>query len=262
MSEVSRPPRHEFLDIYVDSFDAENLVNYVVDSAENRKRVIIGNHNLHSLYLTHSRPDMQQFYRLTDTVHIDGTWILKIGRWCGHDIPGNTRTAYLDWIHPLLNKLTARHLRLYVVGGSKAVSDAFSSWVKGAYPNLEIELSNGYFDAQPESTDNLELIEKINGFKPHVLLVAMGMPRQELWVSNVIEKLDVGVVLTGGGILDYLVGETRTPPRWAGPLGVEWLFRLLWDPKRLAGRYIVEPLKMVPWLPLGILRERRKQRSR
>jgi N-acetylglucosaminyldiphosphoundecaprenol N-acetyl-beta-D-mannosaminyltransferase len=76
----------------------------------------------------------------------------------------------------------------------------------------------------------------------------MGMPRQEIWVLNNLEKLHAKVILTCGACMDYIAGEIPTPPRWMGRVGLEWLYRLLSEPGRLWKRYLVEP-----WFLGGLL---------
>ena len=72
-------------------------------------------------------------------------------------------------------------------------------------------------------------------------MVGMSMPRQERWVLDNFERLNTNAILTAGATLDYAAGAVPTPPRWAGKLGLEWLFRLVAEPKRLWRRYLVEP---------------------
>jgi N-acetylglucosaminyldiphosphoundecaprenol N-acetyl-beta-D-mannosaminyltransferase len=84
----------------------------------------------------------------------------------------------------------------------------------------------------------LELIRQHN---PDVLIVGMGMPRQERWLLANHDKLAAPVLLTSGAAIDYVAGEIPTPPRWLGPLGLEWLYRLASEPRRLWRRYLLEP---------------------
>ncbi len=67
------------------------------------------------------------------------------------------------------------------------------------------------------------------------------MPRQEAWVAAHLDAIEAPVILTCGACMDYVAGVVPTPPRWAGRVGLEWLFRLLAEPRRLARRYLVEP---------------------
>jgi len=81
----------------------------------------------------------------------------------------------------------------------------------------------------------------IAAFRPDLLMVGMGMPRQEAWVAAHVDALEVPAVLTCGACMDYVAGVVATPPRWAGRVGLEWGFRLIAEPRRLGYRYLVEP---------------------
>jgi N-acetylglucosaminyldiphosphoundecaprenol N-acetyl-beta-D-mannosaminyltransferase len=85
----------------------------------------------------------------------------------------------------------------------------------------------------------------VNAFKPHVLLVGMGMPRQEAWLRANLDALDCGVALPMGAAFDYEAGAIPTPPRWMGQVGMEWLFRLIAEPRRLSSRYLIEPWSLI-----------------
>lgn len=91
------------------------------------------------------------------------------------------------------------------------------------------------------------VIEKINKVRPNILLVGFGMPVQEYWLQENWEKIDTNIALTGGAVFDYLSGELRRAPRWMTDHGLEWLGRLIIEPRRLWKRYIIG-------LPLFFLR--------
>ncbi|MCI5189977.1 MAG: WecB/TagA/CpsF family glycosyltransferase [Candidatus Electrothrix sp. AS4_5] len=82
-------------------------------------------------------------------------------------------------------------------------------------------------------------MEHINTIKPNILILGLGMPLQERWLKENWTKLEVNIGLTGGAVFDYVSGELRRGPRWMTDNGMEWLARLLIEPKRLWKRYLI-----------------------
>jgi N-acetylglucosaminyldiphosphoundecaprenol N-acetyl-beta-D-mannosaminyltransferase len=77
----------------------------------------------------------------------------------------------------------------------------------------------------------------------------MGMPRQEWWILDNLDRISANIVLQAGACFDYVAGEVPLPPRWMGQLGLEWLYRLVSEPGRLWRRYLVEPWSLL--IPAG-----------
>ena len=116
----------------------------------------------------------------------------------------------------------------------------------------QIEVSDGFFDARRDSEENEALIERINTYRPDLLMVGMGMPRQEFWTQN-FARLKAHVILSSNGAaFEYVAGAVPTPPRWAGRIGLEWVFRLVNEPRRLFARYLIKPWCMLPLAVAGL----------
>ena len=131
--------------------------------------------------------------------------------------------------------------------------------LKERYPQLVIQTRHGYFS--PEEND--AVLEEIADFQPNVLMVGMGMPRQEHWVLDNLERIQANAILTAGACFDYIAGAIPTPPRWMGRMGLEWLYRLLTEPRRLWRRYLVEPWFLLPYFVKDLLAIRQhRQRAR
>lgn len=227
----------------------EELTEVVGDLAGAGRRAVIANHNLHSLYLLRSGvPGLAELYAAADVVHVDGMLLCLLGRLAGHPVRREHRTTYLDWVGPLGRMCAERGLRVALVGGRPGVADQAARRLSDSSPGLRIVgTSHGYFDVTSEEA--CEAVEAdLASWRPDVVLVGMGMPRQELWFSSRREQLPPATYLMAGGCFDYLAGVTATPPRWMGQVGLEWLYRLVGDPRRLWRRYLVEPV-----LLLGLL---------
>ena len=208
--------------------------------AEGRKS-LIANHNLHSLYLLTRRPELQAFYDRADMVEVDSTPLLWFSRVLGLHSRAFHRCTYLDWRDHFWSLADRKGWRVLSIGGAPGVGEAAVAKLATRYPGAEIETRHGYFDAAPGSADNAAVLAQVAAFRPHVLFVGMGMPRQELWIADHFDALPPCVVLSVGAAFDYEAGVQKAAPRWMGRVGLEWLYRLAHDPRRLFRRYCLEP---------------------
>ena len=90
-----------------------------------------------------------------------------------------------------------------------------------------------------DSIENNQVIEEINNASPHIILVCFGMPVQEYWLEKNWSRINANVALNGGAALDYIAGTLKRPPAWMTENGLEWLGRMLIEPRRLWKRYII-----------------------
>ncbi|WP_312735791.1 WecB/TagA/CpsF family glycosyltransferase [Brevundimonas sp.] len=228
--------------------------------AEGRKS-LIANHNLHSLYLLTRRPELQAFYDRADMVEVDSTPLLWFSRVLGLHSRAFHRCTYLDWRDHFWSLADRKGWRVLSIGGAPGVGEAAVAKLEPRYPGAEIETRHGYFDAAPGSADNAAVLAQVAAFRPHVLFVGMGMPRQELWIADHFDALPPCVVLSVGAAFDYEAGAQKAAPRWMGRAGIEWAYRLFHDPKRLFVRYCVEPWFLLPLIVADIRAARRGRRA-
>lgn len=243
------PNKHEklkILGIELDVVTISELNYYVSEIIKDNKREIIANHNLHSLYLLNDDDSLQKFWHKAYLTHIDGMPLIWWGKLLGYEIEKKHRITYLDWIHPLLEVANKNGWKLFYLGAKPGVANLASEKLSNKYPNISFKVHHGYFNTDPDSSDNSYILDLINSFQPNILMVGMGMPRQEKWIIEHFDDLQANVILNCGACFDYIAGEQKVPPRKIGRLGLEWLFRFLSDPKRLFSRYFIEPFKLLP----------------
>lgn len=239
------PPEYELLGTRINALTLEEMVLLPEKAVDRGAGWVVGYQNLHGLYLYH-RPEtgatMRAFYERAAYTHVDGMPLVWMGRLLGYPLQRRHRHTSVDWLPPLLERCAARGLRVYFLGSRPGVGERAASYFRQRLPRLRLATHHGHFDAAPGSEENETVVEEINAFRPHVLLVGMGMPRQEGWILENADRLRVNVVWNLGAFMDYFAGEVPTPPRWMGRLGLEWLHRLLADPRRLWRRYLLEPV--------------------
>jgi N-acetylglucosaminyldiphosphoundecaprenol N-acetyl-beta-D-mannosaminyltransferase len=128
------------------------------------------------------------------------------------------------------------------------VTDRGAAILGAQFPGLEIESEHGYFDSGPPSETGEAVLGRVRAFRPHILCLAMGIPRQEHWIEDHLDRSEARVVLNLGGFMDLLTGELPMPPRWALRVRLERLVRLVSRPRRIWLRYLCEPWFLLPLL--------------
>ena len=244
----------------MDLVKPEEVLHHIQQAVRQGAKSLIANHNLHSLYLMQKRPELGAFYDKADLIEVDSTPLLAFSRALGLHSRGFHRCTYLDWRDHFWSVANREGWRVLSVGGAPGVGDEAARRLKLRYPDADIAIHHGFFDARPGSSENAAVLDQITAFKPHILFVGMGMPRQELWIAENFERLPDCVILSVGAAFDYEAGVQSAAPRWMGRAGIEWAYRLVHDPKRLFARYCVEPWTLIPLALRDILKARGRNR--
>ena len=243
--------RIRILGVDVDALTEDVLFKHIENTIRNGQRRVISNHNLHSIYLYHHDPEMREFYEKSDTILIDGMPIVFAAKLHGKSVKISHRISWTDLIKKLMSIANEQGWRVFFLGSKPGVGETAGEVFRSSNPELTYGCRHGYFDTSRNGSENRQVIEQINAFKPHVLLVGMGMPRQEKWILDNLNDLHFNVAGNVGACMDFVAGVKALPPRWLGRFGLEWTYRLAREPTRLFRRYVIEP-----WSLLGHLFKR------
>lgn len=237
----------ELLGIKITGVTICELNEQIKLAISNNNKWILANHNLHGVYLYHHNAKLRKFFSSTKIAHIDGMSLIALAKLLGSSLSRKQRVTYVDLLQPLIIEATIQGWRIFFVGSRPEVCKILLDYFKCNYPELDIRIHHGYFDNRIDSIENQKVVNLINSYHPHIVMVGMGMPRQEYWILDNIDRIDANIFLPSGACMDYVVGAIPTPPRWLGNIGLEWLFRLICEPRRLAKRYLIEPW-FILWL--------------
>ena len=224
--------------------------------AEGTTRTVVG-HNLHSVTLCHSDPDFRAFYDQSDVVLIDGApvlmfWARGSGARQGGGPDMDYRLGSTDWI-PALADVEGLE-RIAVIGAGPEANSQAVARLAALVPQARVAgLPGEGWNNQLEDSALTWLAE----FGPQLVLLGLGMPLQEQVLARRLATLPPAVYCAVGGAIEQIAGIQRLAPRWLGRLGLEWAWRLLLDPRRVAYRVFGEP-----WLLAGLLIRRRLQPGR
>lgn len=173
--------------------------------------------------------------------------LVFMGKLLGYPLRRENRMTHLDWVPPILAQAAQKGWRVFYLGTKPGIAEQGAQVWRSKIPKLEIATHHGYFDISHESFENKQVIAAINAYQPQILMVGMGMPRQEHWIVDNLQQLDVNVIINVGALIDLVAGVIPTPPRWIGRLGFEWLYRLVSNPRYLGRRYLLEPWFLI-WI--------------
>lgn len=228
----------------VDLVRPEEVLHLVETRVVERRKTLIANHNLNSLYLIRREPAMRRFYELADLIEVDSRPLIAFARLLGLRSRAFHRCTYLDWRDHFWSLADRHGWRVMYIGGEANTVGTAAERLNARYPGAAIQAHHGFFDVDPSSAASLDVLAEAKAFDPHILFVGMGMPRQELWIADNFQALPDSVIFSVGAAFDYEAGTQAAAPRWMGRVGLEWLFRLAHDPRRLWRRYLVESWRL------------------
>lgn len=161
-----------------------------------------------------------------DYIVPDGIGIIKAAQWMKQ--PLTERIAGFDLMENLLKVANEESYRCYFLGATEEVNDALEKKLKEKYPNIQIAgRHHGFFEL-----DDLTIVEKVEKSKPDLVFVALGLPRQEMWIYKNFHHFSQGVFVGVGGSFDVIAGKVKRAPKFWIKLNLEWFYRLAMQPFR------------------------------
>lgn len=177
--------------------------------------------------------DLREAVEACGLITADGQSVVWAGRVLGVRLP--ERVAGIDLMERLLTAANERGHKVYVLGARREVLDAAVARLRDRYPRLRIV---GAHDGYYRDSEVDRVCEEIRDAQPDMLFVAMSSPRKEYFLGERGKALGVPFAMGVGGSIDVIAGHTRRAPRALQRLGLEWAYRLIQEPRRLAKRYL------------------------
>jgi N-acetylglucosaminyldiphosphoundecaprenol N-acetyl-beta-D-mannosaminyltransferase len=205
---------------------------------------------VHSLVEAQDRPELRMALT-AGTVEPDGMPLVWLGRRSGVHVE---RVCGPDVLPAVAEQGVALNRSHYFYGGAAGVPEQLASRLQKRFPGLRVAgtYSPPFRDLSAE--EDREIVARINAARPDYIWVGLGAPKQDLWVAAHRDALDAPVLLAVGAAFDFHAGTRRRAPRWMQRAGVEWVYRLLSEPRRLGGRYTVTNLRFANLLLRAWLR--------
>lgn len=247
-------PKKIILSVPIASVRLSEIASVVISEIEsevNKKTFFYV--NAHCLNLANKDLRYRRILQQATLVYPGGFGPVLASRILGKGLPERTPTP--DFIDKVFKLAEEKKWSFYFLGAREHSLSKALQKLKTKFPKLKIVgFHHGYFDKSEEG----RIISDINRKRPTVLIVGMGSPKQEKWIDDNLTKLDIKVFWAVGALFDIISGRLARAPVWMQMMGLEWLFRLFQEPKRLWKRYIVGNLEFLRTVLVEKLRGEQK----
>jgi N-acetylglucosaminyldiphosphoundecaprenol N-acetyl-beta-D-mannosaminyltransferase len=234
----SLQPASRLCGVPLHQVDVDGVLGFIRQTLRSGQRARVFNANAHLLTLASRNTDLRAACCEAELLFCDGFGPKLAARILdGVNLP---RLTPPDWIDQLVAMCAIENRSLYFLGAAPGVAESAVERLSQRHPNARfVGWEDGYFDKAKHSAGNTAVLERINAAKPDVLIVGFGMPLQEYWLRDNWTEMNVGIAITAGALFDYVAGTVWRGPRWMTDNGLEWLSRLVVEPRRLWRRYVL-----------------------
>jgi len=210
--------------------DTVKLIGERIENREFTQHVVV---NVAKLVNMRSDPFLHESVCSSDIINIDGQGVVLGARLLGHKIP--ERVAGVDLFHELLDLSASAKFPVFLLGATDEVVSKTRAVIEEQYPSLIVAgAQHGYFWDHEE-----KVVQEISRSGARLLFVAITSPKKENFINKWQDQLGVDFVMGVGGTFDVVAGKVSRAPKWMQAYGLEWLYRVLQEPRRMWKRYLV-----------------------
>lgn len=209
-------------------------------SAIPQGKILINTINAHSFNVAQKDDVFAEALRNGDYLIPDGASIVKACRWLGAKSQPEERIAGWDLFQFEMDRLNSVGGKCFFMGSSEGVLGRIREQAKIDYPNIVVETYSPPYKAEFSEEDNRAIVDAINSANPDLLWIGMTAPKQEKWAYSHWSELNIHCHAgTIGAVFDFYAGTAKRAPRWWQEHSLEWLYRLMTEPKRMWRRYVI-----------------------
>ena len=224
--------------IHADCLTFDEAIERIVALARAREGGYVVTPNVDHIVLAETHQGLRDAYHDAALALADGMPLLWMAKAMGHPLP--EKISGSDLMMPLMRRAARESLGVYLLGGMPGVADRAAKRLVGEIPQLAIVGTDApELGFEKDEITLWQTIDKVREAKPDLVLVALGCPKQELFMRNYMRVLVPAVLIGVGASIDFIAGVQKRSPRWMSTIGFEWLHRLASDPRRLAHRYLI-----------------------
>lgn len=236
--------RIKFMNTEIDNLTMEEALSAIDELIKEEKNAYVVTPNVDHIVQLEAGGELNEVYKNANLILTDGKPIIWIAKWYG--TPIKEKISGSDLFPRLCNMASKKGYTMFFLGAAEGVAAKAAENLMKRFPGLQVVGTYSPPYGFEKNTDEMKKIEKmIKSVKPHILIVGLGCPKQEKFIFHNKEKLGVPISLGLGASLDFEAGHIKRCPKWMADVGLEWLFRITQDPKRLIKRYFIDDIKIL-----------------
>jgi N-acetylglucosaminyldiphosphoundecaprenol N-acetyl-beta-D-mannosaminyltransferase len=237
---VTPRTRVRFGGLWIDSLTAEAALDEIERLIDRGRGGYVLTPNIDHVVIADRIPAYRDAYAGASLSLVDGQPLVWTSRLVGVQLP--EKISGSDIILPVLRRAAARRRRVYFLGGRLGAAQAVAAKVARDLGVEVVGVEAPRVELEPTPEDDA-IVERVRAARPDLLFLALGSPKAELWIHRTSPRIRPTVTLSIGAGLDFIAGQVQRAPRWMSRAGLEWLFRLAQEPRRMARRYLVDDLR-------------------
>lgn len=236
--------RMKFMNTEVDSLNMPEVLDRIDKLIQIKKNSYVVTPNVDHIVQLEKDSELQKVYKNADLILADGKPLIWISNY--YKTPIKEKVSGSD-LFPLLCEMAGKKgYKMFFLGAAEGVAARAATNLKKRYSNLEVagvySPPFGFEENEEEVEKILQMIIKSN---VDILIVGLGAPKQEKFIFKYHDRLKVPISLGLGASLDFEAGNIKRAPKWMQKSGLEWLFRITQDPRRMFKRYIIDDIKII-----------------
>jgi N-acetylglucosaminyldiphosphoundecaprenol N-acetyl-beta-D-mannosaminyltransferase len=239
----------------IDAVSFSEALELIAELVDGRSGGVVFTPNVDHVVKAERRPDFLRAYSRADLCLADGMPLLWASRVLGSPLP--EKVSGSDLVLPLMRLAGERGWRVYLVGGRPGAAEKAAKRLVDELGVNIVGIDSPIVAPDGSGEGSEQALERLQALTPDLVLVAFGAPKQELWIDRFADRIAPAVAIGVGASLDFVAGEVRRAPVWMSRVGIEWVFRLLQEPRRMWRRYLVED----PAFVAIVVRTRRRARG-
>lgn len=233
----------KFMNIEIDNITMSEALEKINWLIKQDKNAYVVTPNVDHIIQIEQGGKLCEVYENADLILADGKPLIWISKWYGSPIKQKVSGSDL---FPLLCEMAAtKKYKMFLLGAAEGVADKAAKNLTERYSGLQIVGTySPPYGFEKDSFEIKKIIKMIKEKKPQILIVGLGCPKQELFIYNHKDELEVPVSLGLGASIDFEAGVLKRAPKWMSDCGLEWFYRVIQDPQRMLKRY-VRDLKII-----------------